>query len=49
MASPRREANNLASPIRELLGAKKIYESIDDIMYPLMKKKCINLRDNMEI
>jgi hypothetical protein len=45
----RRKANDLASPIRMLLGAKKISESIDDSKYPLMKKKGINLRDNMEI
>jgi hypothetical protein len=45
----RREANDLASPIRALLGAKKISEGIDDSKYPLMKKKGINLRDNMEI
>ena len=45
----RRKANDLASPIRALLGAKKISESIDDTKYPLMKKKGINLRDNLEI
>ena len=45
----RREANNLASPIRALLGAKKISKSINDSRYPLMKKKGINLRDNLEI
>jgi hypothetical protein len=45
----RREANDLASPVRALLGAQKISESIDERKYPLMKKKGINLRDNMEI
>jgi hypothetical protein len=35
----RREVDDLASPIRALLGAKKISESIDDSEYPLMKKK----------
>ena len=44
----RREENDLASPIRALLGAKKISESIDETRYPLMKKKGINLRDNLE-
>jgi hypothetical protein len=45
----RREANDVTSPIRALLGAKKISESIDDSRFPLMKKKGINLRDNHEI
>jgi hypothetical protein len=45
----RRKANDLASPIRALLGAKKISERIDESRYPLMKKKGINLKDNMEI
>jgi hypothetical protein len=45
----RRESNNLTSPIRVLLGAKKISESIDDSRFPLMKKKEINFRDNHEI
>jgi hypothetical protein len=45
----RRKANDLASPIRALLGAKKISEKIDDRKYPLMKSKGINLRDNMEL
>jgi DNA integrity scanning protein DisA with diadenylate cyclase activity len=39
-----REANDLVSPIR-----KKISESINDSKYPLMKKKGINMRGNMEI
>jgi hypothetical protein len=38
----------VASPIRAHLGAKKIAESIDDSKYPLMKKKGIYLRDNIE-
>jgi hypothetical protein len=45
----RREAKDLASPIKALLGAKKLPETIDLTKYPLMKKKGINLRDNMEI
>jgi hypothetical protein len=46
----RRESEDLAFPIWTLLGAQKISKSIDDsLQYPLMKKKGINLRDNIEI
>jgi len=45
----RRERNDLTSPIRSLLGVKKISETIDVTRFPLMTKKGINLHDNMEI
>jgi hypothetical protein len=44
-----RERKDLTSPICALLGAQKILETIDVTRYPLMAKKGINLRDNLEI
>ena len=48
-AMRRKKKDIITSPIRSLLGAKKISETLDMTRYPLMKKKGINICDNMEI